>query len=428
MPAWRPEGVLVVMLGLGLGAGCGGSSQDGDGRGAGASGGSSVTGGTSGSAGHARGGSAGIASGAGGATTGGASGAGGAHAGTGGMHAGAGGQAGGVAGSSAGAPDQATAEYRACATYMKARCARLYECGSGYVDSCESYELDLCPDFVFGPGSNNTIELIQGCADLWKDAPCSVLQTFTAVCHYAPGQFANGEACTAPWQCESGTCTGSDTFCGSCVPELEPGAPCAGGEGECAYGTTCDGTTCVPRPPIVIDAGDDCDTGYVNCYRGYTCRNDDAGKPKCLPPLETGGACASSYDCLRYNYCDSATHVCTPSPPAGMPCAGNGIGACDAASLCDTRTMPLMCVPLVARGETCFDRPNLTDPYGNCADGLFCVCDAGEDCNDGICMQRVLEGESCDEADTLCIPGTACRAGKCQVSGSQGSFAEACMK
>lgn len=445
MRARRSERLLVAALSFGLGAGCGGSSHDGDGHGAGASGGSSATGGTSGGAGHAPGGSAGVASGAGGSatggTTGGGSGTGGAQAGTGGTHAGAGGmQAGaggthasaggpasGAGGSSAGAPDEATAEYRACAAYIEARCQRLTECGENSGAFCETYELDLCPDFVFGPGSNNTLELIQGCADAWKDAPCSVLQTFTPVCNYAPGQFENGEACTYSWQCQSGACSGSNTFCGSCVPVLEPGAPCAGVEGECDYGTSCDGTTCAPRPPIVIDAGADCDTDYVNCYRGYTCRVDDAGDPKCLPPVDTDGACASSYDCIPYDYCDSATQVCTPSPSAGMPCAGQGLGACDAASLCDTRSMPLTCVPLVGRGETCFDRPNLTDPHGNCEDDLFCVCDAGEDCNDGICLQRVLEGEACGDG-IVCVAGTECRAGKCEVSGLQNTYADVCRR
>jgi len=373
-----------------------------------------------------------MASGAGGlatgGTTGGASGTAGAAAGSGGTHAGAGGSASGAGGSSAGAPDEATAEYHTCVAYMKARCERLIECGSTTASFCDTYELDLCPDFVFGPGSNNTLELIQGCADAWKDAPCSVLQTFTAVCNYAPGQFANGEACTYSWQCQSGMCTGSDTFCGSCVPLLERGAPCAGVEGECDYGSTCDGTTCAPRRPVVIEAGADCDTNYINCFNGYTCRVDDAGNPKCLPPVDTGGACAWSYDCVPYNYCDETTHVCTPSPSAGMPCAGQGIGDCDAASVCDTRTMPLTCAALVGRGETCFDRPNLTDPHGNCADGLYCVCDAGEDCNDGICVQRVYEGDACGDATLDCVAGTECRAGKCEVSGLQNTYANVCMK
>jgi len=90
-----------------------------------------------------------------------------------------------------------------CAAYVKARCQRLTECGENIGD-CENDELVLCPDFVFGPGGNNTTELIQGCADDWKDAPCSVLQTFTTVCHFAPGNFANGDACIYDWQCQSG--------------------------------------------------------------------------------------------------------------------------------------------------------------------------------------------------------------------------------
>jgi hypothetical protein len=309
---------------------------------------------------------------------------------------------------------------------VKARCQRLSECGESY--DCEAYELDLCPDYVFGPGSNTTTELIQGCADAWKDAPCSVLQTFTAVCNYAPGQFENGVPCIYSSQCLSGVCSGSKTFCGACVPVIAAGAPCAGVTGECDYGTTCDGTVCAPRRPVVINAGDDCDLDYINCETGYVCRIDDAGNPKCLPLVAPGGACASSYDCVAYNYCDSTTEVCTPSPSAGMPCAGQGIGACDAASLCDTRTMPLTCVPLAGRGESCFDRPNLTDPHGNCADGLFCVCEAGEDCNDGVCLQRVSEGEACDDAATVCIAGTECRTGQCEASGLQGSYAAACSR
>jgi hypothetical protein len=308
--------------------------------------------------------------------------------------------------------------------YVKARCQRLSECGASH--DCATDELELCPDYVFGQGSNNTTELIQGCADAWKDAPCSVLRTFTAVCHYAPGEYENGVPCIYPSQCLSGACSGSETLCGSCVPVIAAGAPCAGVTGECDYGTTCDGTVCAPRRPAVVSAGDDCDLDYVNCGSGYACRVDDAGNPKCLPSVGPGGACASSYDCLPYHYCDSATQVCTPSPSAGMPCAGQGIGACDAASLCDTRAMPLTCVPLAGRGESCFDRPNLTDPHGNCADGLFCVCDASEDCNDGVCLQRVSEGEACDDAATVCIAGTECRTGKCEVSGLQGKYAENC--
>jgi hypothetical protein len=109
-----------------------------------------------------------------------------------------------------------------------------------------------------------------------------------------------------------------------------------------------------------------------------------------------------------------------------MPCGESGIGACDSESFCDRSATPPVCVPQVGLGGTCFDDPDLTDVHGNCEGGFFCVCAAGEDCTDGICMQRAAEGEACSDATTFCVPGTACRDGTCTVSGLQGFFADAC--
>jgi len=427
MRAWRCRSLLVAGVTLAVVAGCGESSHDGENPGTGGS--SAASGAASGSAGQATG----VGGGAGkaGAPTGGSAGSGtGGTGGTGGVPAGGGGSSSGAGGSSAaaGAPDQATAEYRACAAYVEARCQRAAECGSYSVGFCMEDGLPLCPDFLFGPGSNNTPEHIRECAVDWQSASCTVLQTFIPVCVYAPGQYEDGHTCTSDSQCQSGACSGYSELCGTCLPVLVAGASCTAGASACPDGYDCIDDVCAPRRPTALPPGTACDIDYANCQSAYVCRASDTGEPTCQPRLEAGAPCAGNAapECSLYHYCEPGTHVCTPSPPAGMPCGASGIGDCDAQSYCDRSVTPSVCVARVGLGETCFDDPDITDVHGNCEGALFCVCAAGEDCTDGSCMLRAAEGEACGNTTTFCVPGTECRDGTCAVSGLQGLYADAC--
>jgi hypothetical protein len=234
----------------------------------------------------------------------------------------------------------------------------------------------------------------------------------------------DGQNCTQPDTCQSGTCTGTPVVCmpsdqchnaGTCNPATgvcsNPsklnGTVCNDANG-CTQTDTCQSGTCTGSNPVVCMASDQChnagtcspSTGMCSnpskpngtvCNDANACTTTDT----CQSGTCTGNAvvCMASDQCHNAGTCNPSTGICSnPSKPNGTPCSdGNGCTQMDTcqSGTCSSGT-PLVCMA----SDACHNAGTCNPATGVCSNpskpnGTLCndatVCNGSETCQAGTC-------------------------------------------
>lgn len=316
-------------------------------------------------------------------------------------------------------------QYGACASYIIMQTLRRAECEKGPINvSNLALGLDLCPDAFFSKGSNVSVEQVLACAEKWRTHPCEQYNRMVyPECDLPEGDFALGEACAFPRQCQSTACAGTEgSSCKQCVEFGGVGAKChqASPPIACAYGLECTGSGCRIPPVFNLPAGSRCER-LGQCEFGYLCLADPTdGLERCLGPRAEGDSCADVQFCASGLYCDSVTLTCTRRPGENEACAAGSICAgslyCNANARCERRH---------AAGQACTPVTTYTDVVSDCQAGLECIC-SDDSCAVGVCYERRMPTEACDDGVGKCGKGLRCSEGVCVESGLIGLFEATC--
>ncbi len=332
-----------------------------------------------------------------------------------------------------------TSKYGACVAYMQAQCQRRFdECGERpSVESPCTPAVDRCPDALFSPGSTWTVVSALSCAEEWKSFSCDELrQNRRPGCSLSRGTRKLDEPCLFPNQCASNSCTakkkdgtGVAGFeeCRVCGELTDLGAACGLNGYECKLELTCGfySKQCEAREPVDIVGSSCADDSTCNGF-DLSCRTDPTtGEKRCLTLPVGGESCADSA-CAEGYRCDAK--VCVSAPALGQPCETAGPAQCGVGLVCTSffDEPSKTCILPRKIGELCLGdgrRPL----RGTCEVGLRCDCGA-LDCNtkSGTCREVHAEGDSCGDANSMCVPGTACTDGKCTALESQPAIAKLC--
>ncbi len=344
-------------------------------------------------------------------------------------------------------------------------------------------------------------------------AACPASCTMDAECasaYYCNGatctaKHANGVGCSTAVECSSGFCAdgvccssacgGTCDVCnaqpGTCTtPGGLPGSPtcapylCVAGsatcpnscsaDAQCAAGSFCNGTNCVPLQGSgsVCARGAQCTSGY--CVDGVCCQTACAGgcdvcnvvpgsctvvalhtagsNPSCAPYLCDGTAgscpnrCTIDDDCGGGYFCNSGT--CTPTLGnassctstrqcssgfcvSNICCASACTGACQTCSAqpgtCTTSGGGApgspSCTPYLCNGAST-SCPSTCSIDGNCINSSY--CDAGN-----MCSSKQSNGQTCSGPNQCvsnhCVDGLCCNTAcagacdRCDVTGAEGT-------
>ena len=369
-------------------------------------------------------GGAGGGSGAGGKGSGGAGGKG--TAGAGGQ--GAGGAGGRNGGAGAGAVDAATDHARtdaandaradaagsstpadqACRAAIHAECQRLVACEYNSTSDCEAVAA-TCPDFLFGPDSNATIQEVTACFAQFATVTCTDFDLEAYPSCFSGGARPPGATCLHSSECQSGGCTGRSERCGTCgARPVATGQSCA--SVGCGPGDFCHRKTqlCTPVSTIVHAGLDQpCDlsaTPAVGCSGDLHCIAPTAGTTAgiCRAPLGNGESCAGTGALCEPPLVCFNQMTCQPDP--FEVCVDGGV--CDDASFCkpDGRGFHV-CAPRAAIGEIC--APDGGAATTECVSGALCLG------TPGICGTLGNLGDPCDAAHPCGSAYLMCTSGRC---------------
>lgn len=265
------------------------------------------------------------------------------------------------------------------------------------------------------PGSGFTAKGMNDCASAEATISCHDPR-IPAACANVVGTLANGAACNANAQCQSGLCVLGTTGnpdggaalvnpCGTCEATVALGAACDA-TSFCAPGGLCVGGTCIAYASV--DVGGACQLND-DCKDGLEC-----SKQKCVPQARNGGTCNGIGDCPDDLRCIGGT--CSPPIADGASCATAADG-CALGSACPYNTKICTHAAIVSPGARCG-----LSPLAACAIG---ACDLTDPVNDqGTCPTVIPDGAACIAGDPtktcdlfstcvggVCTPpvGSACR-------------------
>ena len=350
---------------------------------------------------HGDGGGAGGTAGQGGGGNGG-----GGVAGSGGTH-GTGGSAGagGATASSGTGGSNSLDPTEVCRAAIQAQAERLFTCTGQ--DTMESYlrVANACPDYVFNPDSNRTVEAVAACIPALRARTCTDVVLAIMPSCYANGKRDASAGCAFSSQCKSGVCNGGGISCGVCSAGGKPAGSACQFWYECAGGLHC--------------------TSSGHCAENGTLTYAAEGQPCDLDATPVAG-------CIGDLYCKKSTGTCTAAPGAGQPCIGNGMSngmysnsicaagttcvqgtcqlpggcgsglQCDSTSYCASTGSGLACAPRALLGQGCSGGTS----------GQPCLAPAV--CIDYVkCVVPRAEGEACD-TDNPCDRYLNCAGGTCQ--------------
>lgn len=291
-----------------------------------------------------------------------------------------------------------------CRQTVAAYCQRLDECFQGKA-TCFA-QAELCPSFLFGPGSSMTPAGVHACMGELRDWSCVDIQARVPPPCLQPGLRAGGEQCAFASQCASEECVGGAQQCGTCTTQQrELGEVCGGFlEHECVAGTFCSESGKCQAIASVVHAGEGepCDiwntptiscTGDLYCYfdgeksdyfctrrglEGELCGFDDVAIVEKVP-------CAYGLDCAIDYEADPTATLGTCRQPRDC-----GDVTCDEGYYCD-RIPNWQCEPLPGLGQPCVQQSR---PY--CAPGLICTVQPVY-ASTGTCLPpRAGFGDECD--------------------------------
>ena len=311
----------------------------------------------------------------------------------------------------------ATRAEQACRDALIAQCERLTACAGSSSAGCVQYA-DRCPSYYFGPHTLRTVESVEACVPLLRQATCTDLALGLGSQCLLGGLGAAGAPCSSASECASRSCSGLAPGCGTCASVIAAGAACGTGVGSCISGTVCHPTThvCVAGPISVAHAGggEACDlkaSPPIGCQGDLMCEPTASGSsagtctalPKQGEPCRntSGAQCAPGLSCGISTTTGKREALCGDPPPCGTL-------TCAATDYCfESPTVQINCRPYATLGHAC------TNATGEqvCAPGSVCVAapsgDAGE-----ICVPLVELGAACG-ADALCRDPFVCQAGHC---------------
>lgn len=315
------------------------------------------------------------------------------------------------------------------AAYKDAQCTYLVNCGTFATrDACLQAELSGGANYTLDPNIEAAIygghivyngSNVKACLDALANRSCdrtdaTVREAPLECSLFFKGTRTAGQSCFIDQECVSQSCSGnSGSACdpGQCIGDTAPvvtrnpiGGNCVSQTGcvagaycdqdlaictelkasgstctqdlECAYGTSCVGTTGASTCAALPAVGQPCNTDGICRDVGTYC---DTTANQCKQYLLPGAQCTSSAQCSPYYPCDFAVtpNVCAQGPGLGEMCSGQ---TCfDAGTYCDFNASTPVCVAKKAAGALC-------DNSQECADG-FCdfnqstpVCTAPVSC------------------------------------------------
>lgn len=224
-----------------------------------------------------------------------------------------------------------------------------------------------------------------------------------------------GEPCRNRLECATEFCDQPATCTeGVCAPK-----PCSS-DGECQAGEACRAGQC-----RTLKTGDRC-SAVKQCPADHACiercPGSTCGELRCTPEVARGESCGAAR-CRDGLYCDPASQRCEPYQAVGEDCTSR---QCGEGLRCDPATQ--RCAEPPTDGEACADSRAYRCARGHSciagvcrawgAAGAACgnadtpICAARLRCENQTCRRVVFENDACG-VDTVCAPGTACRAGRC---------------
>ena len=203
---------MAMLVITAVGAGCGGGSGNKTG-----------TGGTTSAAGGSSFSTGGQGGGDGGSGGTGGSGNGGTHT-TGGA---AGGATGGTYATGGTGGDLSMDPTEVCRAAIQAQAERMTAClGQDTVDSYMR-SAQACPEYVFNPDSNRTVQDVADCLPALLARTCTDVAAAVMPACYANGKRDSGAGCAFASQCKNGVCNGGGQSCGVCYAGGKPaGSAC----------------------------------------------------------------------------------------------------------------------------------------------------------------------------------------------------------
>lgn len=246
----------------------------------------------------------------------------------------------------------------ACAAFAKAVCAKANACAPfaitleyGDLAGCEARAGINCPAGVNAPSSTRTADDVKECADAFAGITCDDLfgRNVPVACRDQTGSLADGAACGADQQCQSGHCNNSADVCGVCAKPIAVGGACTNDQ-ECDWGLVCAVSKCTAP----VGVGETCSPS-APCKPTLMCANGT-----CITPKGAGETCdLAIQDCdyLKGLGCTFA-NKCEPLKVAatGEPCGAVGMDnvVCAARGTCQTSGNPSgTCIAAAADGAAC---------------------------------------------------------------------------
>jgi hypothetical protein len=320
-----------------------------------------------------------------------------------------------------------------CASYAKAYCAYLTQCGlwdPSSVTQCTGYTglnnciipwgasvrygsgtfdplaATTCLSLLGSAGCNSS--LIDECslvvrANALTGQPCyaqtdCVIPTDQCVgtpcgmtCQSQSGQHGDagvGQACVADSSCQSGLFCDQATYL--CTAPQPAGSPCAWpSTNECDSFSYCSGSTmkCVALPTV----GQSCSLA-PSCAPGAYCSGGS-----CVAEPTLGQSCTNAIPCVAGAYC-GPTSQCQAQTGDGGSCALNGYGMCESGLTCNT--FRLQCLPPQGNGGPC-------GVANDCQENFACD-PVTQTC---AVLTTSVAGEPCNPSSATCVPQSVCVGG-----------------
>lgn len=243
---------------------------------------------------------------------------------------------------------------QACSSFAAAVCGRMQACTPyllqgvyGDAKACAGRSALQCKPLLAAPGSQATTAQIDACARAISLEGCdeALDNPQPSACDIG-GALAEGAACAAGQQCQTGYCkTSPGGVCGTCVKRVGSRYACVA-DGDCVAGLVCDRGACAAPG----GADSPCGGGLPPCSRALTCISGT-----CRKPSPVGARCASPTDCdgNQGGYCNVLTRECAQiqTTTANQPCGAlrNTLVGCSAGAEC----LRGKCVPPAADGASC---------------------------------------------------------------------------
>jgi MYXO-CTERM domain-containing protein len=317
--------------------------------------------------------------------------------------------------------------------------------GSGVDGVCEPVAMDTDPDDECAEGPNfPTSCLADGMCD--GSGACRVFAKDTVSCGATQcvGGAAQGLLCNG-----AGSCVTATKSCEPYICESNQCLQACSDANDCASGSFCSSSgACLPKQAngLACTAGKECQSGF--CADGICCDQACSGQCEacnvspnegtCSPvigePVGARPACEGQGECG--GACDGVDRTACKVPPSGKPCGTPSCALdkataskCDGLGACVAQTDD--CSPFSCGSDACRSTCSASD---HCAEGFVCnpetgncVPAAGKCASDGVTLElasgetkscspyRCLGGECADPCATSsqCVAGFACDQGEC---------------